>query len=370
MMLKVTLVLVVVLCRANAASITPAKSADLPYDANNPLPNNGGLSISDGDFEERGNAPELFEGDIAGIIEPGDSDESIRKKLDRRTKAGVVANTFKWWNADVYYEMSSALTSSERAKVMTAFREFEKTDTVRFYPRSTQTDYIYIQKSDQGCYAHVGKIGGMQIVNLEAPGCWTHGIIVHELNHAIGFWHEQSRYDRDSYVELNLNNVDSSNHHNFLKYDSGSVTHANTPYDYGSLMHYGKTAFALSSNVWTIRPKAPWQNREIGQRIQLSPTDIAEINSMYPLCGILYEDDAKEGPYSQFVKNVVANLHPSSYDIFSSAFVRPGCRMTIYSLVNHEGTATSFTANSGPTYHWSFVGKPYDNDARSVKCEC
>ena len=33
------------------------------------------------------------------------------------------------------------------------------------------------------------------------------GIITHEIAHALGFFHEQSRWDRDEFVELNVDNI-------------------------------------------------------------------------------------------------------------------------------------------------------------------
>lgn len=61
-------------------------------------------------------------------------------------------------------------------------------------------------------------------------------MIVHELGHLIGLWHEQSRFDRDAHVNVLLNNVREEHHYNYNKLNNMRLM---APYDLSSIMHYG-----------------------------------------------------------------------------------------------------------------------------------
>ena len=68
-------------------------------------------------------------------------------------------------------------------------------------------------------------------------------------------------------------------------------------------MHYGKYDFAINPKIWTIRPKAPNQDKPIGVTENLSAIDVTKINSMYPKKnnGRIYRT------YRQHVKKIMGN---------------------------------------------------------------
>ena len=99
----------------------------------------------------------------------------------------------------------------------------------------------------------------------------------HELGHALGLWHEQSRADRDNYIKIIWENINEDYRYNFSQHLSDGLDFAD--YDYQSIMHY--TAYAFSKNgKKTIIPLQ--ESADIGQRDHLSNKDIAAINAMYP----------------------------------------------------------------------------------------
>ncbi|XP_063745671.1 hatching enzyme 1.2-like isoform X2 [Eleginops maclovinus] len=197
-------------------------------------------------------------------------------------------NAMKCWNGsckwpksfnglvEVPYILSDYFYGGEKASIKTAMDTFHKKTCVRFVPRRDQSDYLSIE-SEMGCWSTIGREGGQQVVSLSVYGCLDRGTVQHELLHALGFHHEHTRSDRDRYVRINWKNIPSASVNNFNKMNTNNL---NTPYDYSSVMHYGRTFFASAFGADTITP-IPDSSVPIGQRNGMSYIDIVRINKLY-----------------------------------------------------------------------------------------
>jgi len=202
--------------------------------------------------------------------ESGKLDAQVRGKWPKRGRYAYVPYTF-----------NSRFNSRGRQAVQAAIRDYGRKTCVKFVPRTNQRNYIEFFHGG-GCYSYIGVRGGRQQVSL-AYGCLNHGTVVHEMMHAIGFYHEQSRRDRDRYITVYFNNIIPRTRFNFEKYRSGAATTHGFPYDKKSVMHYPNNAFS-SNGRWTIVSKS--NPREIlGQRRGFSPIDVKQINAHYKCSG-------------------------------------------------------------------------------------
>ena len=179
---------------------------------------------------------------------------------------------FRWPNKTVVFEIDGALPDPDR--VTKAIEHWQKNTVIKFKVRTTEKDFVLF-KGGGGCSSAVGRIGGVQFITL-GPNC-TMGNAIHEIGHAVGLWHEQSREDRDKFIKINLANVIPDAAHNFDQHitDGDDVG----DYDYGSIMHYPKTAFAIDLTKPTITTP---HGEEIGQREKLSAGDVAAVAKIYP----------------------------------------------------------------------------------------
>ena len=205
----------------------------------------------------------LFEGDIV----LGSADEA--RSLDTSRGLGIVGEEFRWPDGKVPYVVSEAVQKRVRA----AIAHWEEHTPIRFVERNDEDDYISFE-ARRGCWSYVGRQGDKQVISL-ARGCRV-GSAIHEIGHAMGLWHEQSRSDRDDFVTILYENIDPDHQHNFDKHVQDGEDLGE--YDFASIMHYPPKAFSINGQD-TIRTK---NGESIGQRKGFSKGDIEAIKLMYP----------------------------------------------------------------------------------------
>ncbi|VBB35343.1 unnamed protein product, partial [Acanthocheilonema viteae] len=119
--------------------------------------------------------------------------------------------------------------------------------------------------------------------------------ISHEIGHALGFLHTHTRADRDQYIWIKFSNIQNGLSSNFMRTSQGKNYNYGLPYDYGSVMHYGKKAFTgsvdltpileyfrfTSNSGLTIVPRIPLYEDTMGSGTGPSFIDLLMMNTHY-----------------------------------------------------------------------------------------
>ncbi|KAK7475654.1 hypothetical protein BaRGS_00033080, partial [Batillaria attramentaria] len=185
----------------------------------------------------------------------------------------------RWPGGVLPYERPSGRVFSGReiVQIEEAMKEWQTYTCLQFRQATSRDSNRLHFISGDGCYSYIGVVKRRQEISL-GRGCRHKGIIAHEIGHAAGYVHEQSRPDRDRHVTIVYENIQRGNEDQFRKYrwaDTFGVA-----YDYRSIMHYGARDFSRNGD-YTIRTKDPSFQRVIGNRESLSFRDIKLANLLY-----------------------------------------------------------------------------------------
>ncbi|XP_030045994.1 meprin A subunit beta [Microcaecilia unicolor] len=234
----------------------------------------------------------LFEGDI---------------KIDEINERNSIIGEQYRWPLTVPYYLEDSLEINAKGLILKAFERYRLKSCIDYKPWEGEDNYISVFKGS-GCYSSVGnRRQGKQLLSIGA-NCDRIATIQHEFLHALGFWHEQSRSDRDDYVTIVWDNIEPGKENNFNKYSDKQSSSLNVPYDYTSVMHYSKTAFRTGTDS-TIVTRIPELIDVIGQRMDFSDYDLQKLNRLYNCTSSLSFMDA-----CSFELNNICGMIQSSDD--------------------------------------------------------
>ncbi|KAE8743846.1 hypothetical protein FOCC_FOCC009556 [Frankliniella occidentalis] len=177
----------------------------------------------------------FFEGDILR--------KDATSKEDPDTKNAVSDPNLLWPHATVVYKVDDDV----------AMDHYHEHSCIRFKQWTGEDNWVSIffnSDSSGACWSPVGKQGdGEQRLSL-GQRCWYKGIVIHELGHAIGFWHEMNRPDRDDWIYVYWQNIIPGFASAFRKHTA--VNTLNERFDYNSIMMSFDTAGTTPGHFMSI----------------------------------------------------------------------------------------------------------------------
>ena len=183
----------------------------------------------------------------------------------------------KWPGGRVAYVYDASMTAAKKTVFEEACREWEKHADLLFTPRVAQTNYLLVAQTVNTSNSHIGMTGGAQILNLAN---WAgKDTAVHEIAHALGIIHEQSRPGRDAYVTINAANIEPGMEGNFSIVDGALNQGA---YDFDSIMHYWSGAFSVNGQPTIVaNPGYTQYQNTMGQGTETSDHDASGMAAIY-----------------------------------------------------------------------------------------
>lgn len=236
------------------------------------------LEESDGD--------DALEGDM--LVPNGEDGRRLQERILQGEKwAGEL-----WKNGEIKYCYQAGVNADAKKAFDESVKHvMEQVPCVKFKEVARKDDtscveypsIILLSPDIKKCNSYVGCIGWdhkSQAVNL-GKGCEAMGTSAHELGHAMGMTHEQSRADREGSIVIHYDHIKTGKDKNFRKRDDAFV---GTPYDILSLMHYGAHSFSTDGHRTIETTNQEFANF-IGQRVGLSQLDVEQIGEMYGCAG-------------------------------------------------------------------------------------
>ncbi|XP_055337629.1 high choriolytic enzyme 2-like [Paramacrobiotus metropolitanus] len=208
---------------------------------------------------------------------------------------GILPPSYLWPKSGretiIHYTVPQRIERSQVANITAALEtiqeqtgscvQFQQVDEIGTKRNALREYIVFKLANDKNCYTHIGRRNGANPIWLSRSCLSEIGIIMHEVLHKLGLFHEHSRPDRSDFVSVHYQNIFPNVSNQFEEYHNMD-TH-NLPYDVESIMHYGPLNGAKNSMnpSLTLRSYFDGDKIKMGQREELSETDVKRVLLMY-----------------------------------------------------------------------------------------
>lgn len=301
----------------------------------------------------------------------------------------TVPSAYYWPGGVVPYKMSITLSPSYRVTIARALEQISNCTpiTFRYFSNdSSITDYIVFNYSSVKNSSFVGRQGGPQEVKIKTN---DEGTVIHEVMHALGFFHEHSRADRDHYISINTSNIRPDKMYNFNKYNVGYSGCDLGAFDFNSIMLYSSkttdTTFVYDTSFPMMTRKSDggiwWQSDTLSS---------GDIDGVWVVYGhppkqlrrdMLSHNVSSDGDiyFESYLENTVLTFYTDNTHTIPQVLSHPA-RLNLtrsYTHINSSNQVvtdvdvvtiicqpgqSSYTVASRPNYIYLIDGAPYQID--------
>ncbi|ODM94809.1 Zinc metalloproteinase nas-14 [Orchesella cincta] len=237
----------------------------------------------------------------------------LNPNKSKQHRAGQYRESYRWATARIPYTFGPGYSEDEMRQIFFTMKYIEQYTCVRFAFRTERDDnYLYIRNVEGKCQSFVGNVRPSSF-RPESRSCAVPnfpGHVLHELIHALGFFHEHARDDRDNYIEIVYDNLSEDDDilRNFYKNSDSDITtafHTTT-----EVLCTTQKAGSINGDATIIR-RAPLPqgipkplDGEMGQRERLTEGDAQMIRNMYKdICPMIFSGTSEDTPTMFLVKN-------------------------------------------------------------------
>lgn len=206
------------------------------------------------------------------------SKDQVEYLINPATRSAAIKDKVKYWpNKKIDYIFANTFSDTDKNNIKKAMANISLHTGIVFTETKKTGNYYLKFNLSNGNSSMIGMTKGGNTINYAANQ--VIGVYMHEIMHALGYFHEHTRTDRDNYVNILTNNIENGKQHNFEKYEIKYLGYDIGDFDFNSIMLYSSYAFGKEgTKTITIKNGG---GIIYSNRVNLSEGDIKGLKFIY-----------------------------------------------------------------------------------------